>query len=49
VLTHSRPYIADPAFEQALRPWCEEERVGALRYREVVLAHSPFRAQAGQA
>ena len=43
VLTHSRHYVADPAFERALRPWCEEERDGALRYRDAVLAHSPFR------
>jgi predicted N-acyltransferase len=43
VLTHSRHYIADPAFERALRPWCEEEREGALRYRDAVMAHSPFR------
>ncbi|MEO8160746.1 MAG: GNAT family N-acetyltransferase [Arenimonas sp.] len=44
VLTHSRHFITDPAFEAALRPWCEAERAGALRYREAVLAHSPFRA-----
>ena len=43
VLTHSRHFVADPAFERALRPWCEEEREGVLRYRDVVLAHSPFR------
>ena len=45
VLTHSRHFVADPAFERALRPWCEEERQGALRYRDVVLAHSPFRRE----
>jgi predicted N-acyltransferase len=49
VLTHSRHFIADPAFERALRPWCEEEREGALRYRDVVLAHSPFRREASGA
>jgi uncharacterized protein len=49
VLTHSRHFIADPAFERALRPWCEEEREGALRYRDAVLAHSPFRRAAGEA
>ena len=43
VLTHSRHFVAEPAFEQALRAWCEEERAGALRYRDAVLAHSPFR------
>jgi predicted N-acyltransferase len=44
VLTHSRHFVAEPAFAQALRAWCEAERAGALRYREAVLAHSPFRA-----
>jgi predicted N-acyltransferase len=43
VLTHSRHHVAEPAFAQALRRWCEEEREGALRYRDAVLAHSPFR------
>ena len=43
VLTHSRHFISDPLFANALRPWCEEERSSALRYREVVLEHSPFR------
>jgi predicted N-acyltransferase len=44
VLTHSRHHVAEPAFAQALQRWCEEERAGALRYRDAVLAHSPFRA-----
>ena len=48
VLTHSRHFVAEPAFAQALRPWCEEERQGALRYRDVVLAHSPFRRAEGE-
>ena len=47
VLTLSRHFVADPAFERALRPWCEEEREGVLRYRDVVRAHSPFRREAG--
>jgi len=45
VLTHSRHYVTDPAFENALRPWCEEERAGALHYRDMVMAHSPFRRE----
>ena len=49
VLTHSRHFIADPAFERALRPWCDEEREAALRYREMVLAHSPFRREGAAA
>ncbi len=43
VLTHSRHFIADHRFAQALRPWCAEENASVLRYRELVLAHSPFR------
>jgi predicted N-acyltransferase len=43
VLTHSRHFIADPGFAEALRPWCEEERSSVLRYRQLVLEHSPFR------
>ncbi|HMB55809.1 MAG TPA: GNAT family N-acetyltransferase [Arenimonas sp.] len=44
VLTHSRHFVADGQFSEALRPWCDEERAASLRYREVVLEHSPFRA-----
>jgi predicted N-acyltransferase len=47
VLTHSRHFVSEPAFAQALREWCEAERAGALRYRDAVLAHSPFRQGAG--
>ena len=43
VLTHSRHFIADPTFAEALRPWCEEERASVLRYRQAVMEHSPFR------
>ena len=43
VLTHSRHFVADSRFAEALRPWCEEERSSVLRYREAVLQHSPFR------
>jgi predicted N-acyltransferase len=43
VLTHSRHFIADERFAEALRPWCDEERRSVLRYREAVLQHSPFR------
>ncbi len=42
-ITHSRHFIADSRFAEALRPWCEEERSSVLRYREAVLQHSPFR------
>ena len=43
VLTHSRHHIADPRFAEALRDWCDQERSSVLRYRELVLQHSPFR------
>lgn len=43
VLTNSRHFVADPLFAEALRPWCAEERLSVLRYRDLVLQHSPFR------
>ncbi|KFN44493.1 GNAT family N-acetyltransferase [Arenimonas oryziterrae] len=43
VLTHSRHFIADARFAKAIAPWCADERNGALRYRELVLQHSPYR------
>lgn len=43
VLTHSRHHLAQPAFAEALRDWCEQERASVLRYRDQVLEHSPFR------
>lgn len=43
VLTHSRHFVADERFTEALRPWCEQELTATLRYRDAVLAHSPFR------
>lgn len=43
VLTRSHHHVADPAFADALRGWCAQERAGARRYRDAVLAHSPFR------
>ena len=43
VLTHSRHFVADARFADALRPWCDEERDSVLRYRASVLLHSPFR------
>lgn len=43
VLTHSRHFMADKVFADALRPWCFEEREHILRYRDQVLEHSPYR------
>lgn len=41
--THSRHWIADPAFAAALRTWCAREREAITRYREHLSAHLPFR------
>jgi len=43
VLTHSRHYLADERFSEALRPWCAEEKASVLRYRDLVMRHSPYR------
>ena len=43
VLTHSRHFIVDEGFSEALQPWCAEERASVLRYRDLVLEHSPYR------
>lgn len=43
VLTHSRHHVADARFADALRSWCAQERESVLRYRDLVLAHSPYR------
>lgn len=41
--THSRHWLAEPRFHEALRRWCAEERRATSRYRETLAAHSPFR------
>ena len=43
VLTHSRHWLADARFTEALHTWCAEERASALRYRDALLQHSPYR------
>jgi predicted N-acyltransferase len=43
VLTHSRHYIDDDRFSEALQPWCAEEKASVLRYRDLVMQHSPYR------
>jgi uncharacterized protein len=43
VLTHSRHFMVENAFADALRPWCDEERQHILSYRDRVLEHSPYR------
>ena len=43
-LVRSRHWIADPAFAEALGPWCREETKSVLRYKALLDAHTPFRA-----
>ena len=43
-LVHSRHWIRDSAFAEALAPWCAEERASVLRYKSLLDTHSPFRA-----
>jgi len=43
-LVRSRHWIADPDFAEALRPWCAEEAKSVLRYKDLLEAHTPFRA-----
>jgi predicted N-acyltransferase len=42
-LTASRHWLAEPALAAALADWCAREHAANLRYRDRVLAHSPFR------
>jgi predicted N-acyltransferase len=42
-LTHSRHFIADPGFAEAIGAWCAQERTELAAYREFLLQHSPFR------
>jgi len=39
----SRHQVNDPAFAEALRPWCAAERRDVQRYQQELLLHSPFR------
>ena len=42
--THSRHWLAEPRFHDALKRWCAAERDATRRYRESLAAHSPFRS-----
>ena len=39
----SRHWIADPAFAEALRCWCDEEGQAIRQYAAGLIEHSPFR------
>lgn len=43
---HSRHWIADAEFADALRRWCAEERRSVERYAATLTAHSPFKNEA---
>jgi uncharacterized protein len=42
-LVRSRHWIADPAFAEAIGPWCAQESESVRRYAALLSAHSPFR------
>lgn len=43
VLTQSRHFIAHREFASAIGEWCAHERAAVVRYRDLMLQHSPFR------
>jgi predicted N-acyltransferase len=43
---HSRHWIADPDFADAIRAWCTEESASVRRYQSALASHSPFRGGA---
>ena len=43
---HSRHWIADPDFADAIRAWCTEESASVRRYQSALASHSPFRGEA---
>ena len=45
-LVHSRHWIADPAFSEAIGRWCVEEAGSVRRYASLLASHTPFRAGA---
>jgi predicted N-acyltransferase len=45
---HSRHWIADPDFAEALGRWCAEETRSIQRYAATLAAHSPFKGDHGK-
>jgi predicted N-acyltransferase len=43
-LVRSRHWIADPAFAEAIGPWCAQESESVRHYAAMLSAHSPFRS-----
>lgn len=46
VLTRSRHHFLQPGLDEAFARWCAEERDSIRRYRDAVLARSPYRDSA---
>ena len=46
-LVHSRHWVADAAFTEALGRWCREEGEAVDRFAAQLASHSPFRDEAG--
>jgi predicted N-acyltransferase len=44
VETHSRHWVADAGFADALSRWCEEDRIAVRAYAQQIAGHTPFRA-----
>ncbi len=42
-LVHSRHWIAEPAFAEAIGRWCAEEAASVRRHASALASHSPFR------
>ena len=41
----SRHWVAQPAFREALRGWCEHEAASVRRYAATLASHSPFKRE----
>ena len=44
---HSRHWVADAGFAEALARWCHEEGEAVDRFATQLAGHSPFRAEGG--
>ena len=48
VFVRSHHWVANPAFREALRTWCEQEAASVRRYAGTLDAHDPFRKGADE-
>jgi predicted N-acyltransferase len=49
VITRSRHHFLQPGLDEAFARWCKEERDSIRRYRDAVIAHSPYRGSVAAA